>query len=51
MAELLGVVSAGAGLVSLSSQLLDSAQKLKRFYDDGVNAPETLEKLGLTFTP
>ncbi|KAK5119256.1 hypothetical protein LTR85_007870 [Meristemomyces frigidus] len=46
MAELLGVVSAGAGLVSLSGQLLDSAQKLKRFHDDATNAPRALQKLG-----
>ncbi|KAK5132149.1 hypothetical protein LTR08_000306 [Meristemomyces frigidus] len=47
MAEILGVVSAGAGLVSLSMQLLDSAQKLKRFYDDATNAPKTLDKLSI----
>lgn len=46
MAEaLLGVVSAGAGLVSLSMQLLQSAQKLKRFYDDVKGAPKALDKL------
>jgi len=46
MAELLGVFSAGAGLVSLSLQLVDSAQKLKLFCDNTKNAPRSLKKLG-----
>lgn len=45
MAELLGLVSGGAGLMALSIQLLDSAQKLKAFYSQFRNAPQTLETL------
>lgn len=45
MAELLGVVSGGAGLISLAIQLGDSALKLKRFYDNVRKAPQELEDL------
>jgi hypothetical protein len=45
MAEIFGAVASGAGLVSLSMQLLESAQKLKGFYDSARDAPETLEYL------
>lgn len=40
---IVGVVSGGAGLLSLSIQLLDSAKQLKAFCDDVKNAPEMLE--------
>ena len=33
MAEIFGAVASGAGLLSLSMQLLESSQKLKSFYD------------------
>jgi hypothetical protein len=45
MAEIFGAVASGARLVSLSMQLLESAQKLKGFYDSARDAPETLEYL------
>lgn len=45
MAELLGIVSGGAGLLSLSLQLLDSSQKLKGFYHNVKNAPKMLDTL------
>jgi hypothetical protein len=45
MAEIFGAVASGAGLVSLSMQLLESAQKLKGFYDSSRDAPETLGRL------
>ena len=45
MAEIFGAVASGAGLVSLSMQLLDSAQKLKGFYDTSKDAPETVARL------
>jgi hypothetical protein len=45
MAEIFGAVASGAGLVSLSMQLLESAQKLKGFYDSAKDAPETLWRL------
>jgi hypothetical protein len=45
MAEIFGAVASGAGLVSLSMQLLESAQKLKGFYDSARDAPATLEYL------
>jgi hypothetical protein len=38
----LGVVAGGAGLMSLSIQLAESAVKLKRFYHSMRNAPEAL---------
>ncbi|KAM0719514.1 hypothetical protein Q7P37_003644 [Cladosporium fusiforme] len=41
MAEILGAIASGAGLVSLSMQLLESAQKLKGFYDTSRDAPDT----------
>ncbi|WPH00625.1 Hypothetical protein R9X50_00345500 [Acrodontium crateriforme] len=40
---IVGVVSGGAGLISLSIQLLDSAKQLKAFCEDIKNAPEILE--------
>jgi len=42
---ILGVVSAGAGLLSLAIQLGESAQKLKSFTDSMRNAPVTLRDL------
>jgi hypothetical protein len=45
MAEIFGAVASGAGLVSLSMQLLDSAQKLKGFYDTSKDAPDTVARL------
>lgn len=45
MAEIFGAVASGAGLVSLSMQLLESAQKLKCFYDTSKDAPETVARL------
>lgn len=42
---ILGVVSGGAGLLSLAIQLGESARKLKSFHDSMRNAPETLEDL------
>ena len=41
----LGVVSAGAGLVSLSIQLGESAMKLKRIYHAAKDAPATIQTL------
>jgi hypothetical protein len=38
MAEIFGAVASGAGLVSLSMQLLESSQKLKRFCDTARDA-------------
>lgn len=45
MAEIFGAVASGAGLVSLSMQLLESAQKLKGFYDSSRDAPDTVKQL------
>jgi len=45
MAEIFGAVASGAGLISLSMQLLDSAQKLKGFCDLCRDAPETVKQL------
>ena len=45
MAEIFGAVASGAGLVSLSMQLLESSQKLKGFYDSCRDAPETVRQL------
>lgn len=45
MAEIFGAVASGAGLVSLSMQLLESTQKLKGFYNTSRDAPETVERL------
>ncbi|GAB7326097.1 hypothetical protein MBLNU13_g10118t3 [Cladosporium sp. NU13] len=45
MAEIFGAAASGAGLVSLSMQLLESAQKLKGFYDTSKDAPETVARL------
>lgn len=45
MAEIFGAVASGAGLLSLSMQLLESTQKLKGFYDSSRDAPETVRNL------
>jgi hypothetical protein len=45
MAEIFGAVASGAGLVSLSMQLLESTQKLKGFYDSSRDAPDTVRQL------
>ena len=45
MAEIFGAVASGAGLISLSMQLLESSQKLKGFYDSCRDAPETVRQL------
>jgi hypothetical protein len=45
MAEIFGAVASGAGLLSLSIQLLDSAQRLKGFYNATENAPQTVADL------
>jgi hypothetical protein len=45
MAEIFGAVASGAGLVSLSMQLLESTQKLKGFCDMMKDAPETVRQL------
>jgi hypothetical protein len=45
MAEIFGAVASGAGLVSLSMQLLESAQKLKGFCDPARDAPTTVTRL------
>lgn len=46
MAELLGSLAGGAGLISLAIQLLESSQKLKAFYSASKDAPEAVEELG-----
>jgi hypothetical protein len=45
MAEIFGAVASGAGLVSLSMQLLESSQKLKNFYNASKDAPQTVMDL------
>ena len=40
---ILGVAAGGAGLMSLSIQLAESAVKLRRVYHSMRNAPETLK--------
>jgi hypothetical protein len=45
MAEIFGAVASGAGLVSLSMQLLESSQKLKNFYNASKDAPQTVADL------
>jgi hypothetical protein len=45
MAEIFGAVASGAGLISLSMQLLESSQKLKSFCDTARNAPDTVARL------
>lgn len=45
MAEIFGAVASGAGLLSLSIELIESVQKLKSFYDASKNAPETVAQL------
>lgn len=45
MAEIFGAVASGAGLVSLSMQLLESTQKLKGFFDSSRDAPDTVRDL------
>lgn len=45
MAEIFGAVASGAGLMSLSMQLLESSQKLKSFYNASKDAPQTVADL------
>jgi hypothetical protein len=45
MAEIFGAVASGAGLISLSMQLLESSQKLKSFCDTARDAPDTVARL------
>lgn len=45
MAEILGVVSGGVGIVSLAAQLLSSAQALRSFVANARNAPDRLKSL------
>ncbi|GAB7334273.1 hypothetical protein MBLNU13_g06310t2 [Cladosporium sp. NU13] len=45
MAEIFGAVASGAGLMSLSMQLLESSQKLKSFYNASRDAPQTVADL------
>ena len=45
MAEIFGAVASGAGLMSLSMQLLESSQKLKGFYNASRDAPQTVADL------
>jgi hypothetical protein len=45
MAEVFGAVASGAGLVSLSLQLIDTAQKLKKLYNTSRDAPTTVADL------
>jgi hypothetical protein len=46
MAEIFGAVASGAGLVSLAVQLLESAQKVKGFYNATKDAPQAVADLG-----
>lgn len=45
MAEIFAAVASGAGLVSLSIQLLESSRKLKELYSNSRDAPDTVENL------
>jgi hypothetical protein len=45
MAEIFAAVASGAGLVSLSIQLIDSAQKLKKLFNASKDAPTTVVDL------
>lgn len=45
MAEVFAAVASGAGLVSLSIQLIDSAQKLKKLFNASKDAPTTVVDL------
>lgn len=45
MAEIVGAVASVAGLVSLSIQLVESTQKLKRLYNASTDAPGTIADL------
>lgn len=45
MAEVFAAVATGAGLVSLSIQLIDSAQKLKKLFNASKDAPITVGDL------
>ena len=45
MAEVFAAVASGAGLVSLSIQLVDSAQKLKKLFNASKDAPNTVADL------
>lgn len=47
MAEILGVVSGGAGLASLAIQLLASSRDIKQFFESARGAPEALARLAL----
>jgi hypothetical protein len=45
MAEVFGVAAGAIGVVSLSIQLAESLQKVKRFYGAVKNAPPQVEEL------
>ena len=45
MAEIFGAVASGAGLMSLSMQLLEASQKLKSFCNASKDAPQTVADL------
>ncbi|KAL1588333.1 hypothetical protein WHR41_02781 [Cladosporium halotolerans] len=45
MAEIFAAVASGAGLVSLSIQLLESSRKLKELYSNSREAPDTVDNL------
>ncbi len=45
MAEVIGLVSGGAGLLSLAIQLGESATRLKTFYEKVKNGPNTILEL------
>lgn len=45
MAEIFGAVASGAGLASLSGQLIQSAQKLKSLHNASRDAPTTVADL------
>ena len=45
MAEVLGVVASGAGLVSLATQLLEKARDIRELHGRTRNAPDTLLNL------
>ncbi|KAJ3517500.1 hypothetical protein NM208_g14693 [Fusarium decemcellulare] len=45
MAEVLGIAASGAGLLSLSLQLIDGAQKLRQRYESTEKLPESIKNL------
>lgn len=45
MADVFAALASGAGLVSLSIQLIDSAQKLKKLFNAGKDAPTIVADL------